>query len=341
MSDACNSQLQKVSQDGCKSAPEHRFSPAFRPDLRRRYLIVLLRFIGARRTAAQLLYRAATLVRMRVRLAVCRVRYAILVSAVAAPSVPALARYFVSPLRRCAASTAGVSAAGVHSACVAQSGPPAPRLPRAPEVAFLADARVQALQRSIIDCVLRLRFGVRATRHELAVLSRFSSVAWLALNLEVGAGIHRARLTVGERQYRVRVVYPVFFKLMRFHLGLSRSGAETTTSRAARVWLRLRRPRSASSVGPNGEILQSLYPQEITAEQIRSRRAVAEAHARRRYRAVRNREHLLRFDLYLKTVTLATHPRRAPAKNTQSSARIARAVNRITAEFYHQNTITH
>ncbi len=360
--------------------------------VRRRYLVVCLTLSGAGRGCVELVCRVAIAVRMRVRLVVYSVRYAVLVSAVAPPSLSTLAQFFMPKLRsttpqghvqigragdgpavariagtrpagdgRAGARPAGpgqhepVTEAGAapgsraDSQRKSQPRPPVAKLPRAGGVVFLVDPRVRSLQRTIVDSILSLRFGVRATGDELAVLSRFSSAAWLAFNLEVAAGIHGMRLTAGERQHRVLVVYPVFFKLMRLHLGLSRSGAQTTMPRARRLWLRLRHRGPSSSVGSNGEILHSLYPQEITIEQLRARLGIAERHARRRYRAVRNREDLERCALYLRSVTLATSPRRARAWTPQSaapirprsSARIACAVNRVTAEFYRQDTNTH
>ncbi len=348
--------------------------------IRGRYLVVCLSLSGARRGCVELVCRVAIVVRMRVRLAVYGVRHAVLVSTVAPPSLSALAQFFMPKLRSSAVRSmdsrvragdgpAGARPAGPgqhepvteagpapatsadaqHEFRESQPRPPAAKLPRAGGVVFLVDPRVRSLQRSIVDSILSLRFGVRATGDELAVLSRFSSVAWLAFNLEVAAGIHGMRLTAGERQHRVQVVYPVFFKLIRLHLGLSRTGAQTTMPRVRRLWLRLRHRGTSSSVGPNGEILHSLYPQEITIEQLRARLGIAERHARRRYRAVRNHEDLERCALHLRAVTLATSPRRGHAWTPQSaarnrprsSARVACAVNRVTAEFYRQDTNTH
>ena len=309
-----------------------------------------LRLACAYRAGLELLFRVAAQVSTRARLAICRVRYAQVVLWTGSPSSAAVLQYVapkalhaaVGKLFRSGASRPSPSQTASRYAPRNKNrpGPPTPKLPRAAKAGFLADARARRLQRSIVAGVLRLRFGLHANAEELAVLSRFSSVAWLARNLEVAGGVHGARLTEAERRHRVRVVYPVFFKLMRFHLGFAASGAQTTVTRAERLWLRLRYPGSRSSLGPNGRIVQSLYPEEITAEQIRTRRTVAAEQARRRYRALRNREHLLRFELYLEALSLAARPRRAAAEHAKGSARLARAVHRVTAEFHRRSTRT-
>lgn len=171
------------------------------------------------------------------------------------------------------------------------------RLP-AGEVSLLRDERVVRLQHAVVSRALRSLPGVRPGECDLSLFARFSSAAWLVRNLLVAAG-SSGRTGAADLAHRLRVVYPVFVAAMRMHathLGGSHSGRRGHARRG--------RNRRLRGVGPNGEIVGSLYPESLRIERLRRRAALlrCEASARRlRFRVAEERS---RYERYLDAVML-------------------------------------
>jgi hypothetical protein len=79
---------------------------------------------------------------------------------------------------------------------------------------LLQESRIQELQSVFLKKTLSRYFGLHPADEDLMLLKQFSSAAWILKSLLKSAGYDTFRLDDEEGQFRIRIVYPVFVRVM-------------------------------------------------------------------------------------------------------------------------------